>query len=884
MNRTELKCRIDELEHLPTLPHVAAQVLALPSGLSDSPVELAELVSSDPSLAAQILRAANASETGARTPCTGIPEAIDRLGPGFVHSTVLSIALSTVGSATVGNPVDQQAFWKHCVATGVCAELVADRMGSIYKPEAFVAGLLHDIGKIVLQMVAPEAYGRAVDAAQRHGLFILEAERRELGIDHALIGKWLSERWALPHLFTDVIWLHHHEPGTLDSTQYPVELIEVVNLANMLAHESLRNGARGANAVVSEDHLQRLGLRRSDLEEVRAQAPSALAARLQSLPASDDGALSAEALQKATRELLLAGARFDHQAKTLLAETKRLRALNGLHARLRPRQPLREVIDAVAEAVRTGLNIGAGACLAADARERLVLGRRWQAPHDRGRDFQINLDAAPTSALTTIDPALAGPLQKVAFVRADDGWAGAEVRAVARYDDLLVVPMRADNRTLGHIVLDMAPGAPVLSEADHASLQEFAEACGRALARQRAEESLVERSEELAAALWKKEVAFKKELQAERSNSEANVAAGAAQALSKHLAEITIQAQLLLHRHRSEADAGALGAIVQRSRRAHKVLEDLLAFARTPLPRLEPLLLHFLLHQTLAQHRDRLAEKDIHIVETYAEGVPRVLVDRHQFVQAVTELIKNAEDALAGRGGTLAVETSTSSDRRYVSVTISDTGPGVPPALRERVFEPFFSTREGQERLGLGLSLCRRVVEKLRGTIDLESTPGAGSRFILTFPSTVHLSAQRAASTSLPPEDDAAVAGPTVLVVDDEEALCRILRENLEQRGYRVETASDGLEGLRTVATQSIDLVLLDMCMPTRDGLSVLAELHDRFSSVPVIVMTGLASNEDVENALRLGARSCLSKPFELSHLLAEIEMVLAPDKRERKP
>src|SRR5690606_1160901 len=99
----------------------------------------------------------------------------------------------------------------------------------------------------------------------------------------------------------------------------------------------------------------------------------------------------------------------------------------------------------------------------------------------------------------------------------------------------------------------------------------------------------------------------------------------------------------------------------RQSRQAHKVLEDLIAFARTPLPKLEPILIHFVLHQLVAQHRDRLESENIHVVEKYAEGLPRVMVDRHQVVQAVTELIKNAEDAMRPQGGgMITVETAAS--------------------------------------------------------------------------------------------------------------------------------------------------------------------------------------------------------------------------------
>lgn len=885
MNKSELKCRIDRLEHLPTLPHVAAQVLTLPLDASGSAEGMAALISTDPCLTAEILRAANAPELGAQTPCLGLSDAVERLGPGLVHSTVLSIALSTVTSATTGVPAADKDFWTHGVACGVCAELVARRIGSRFAQNAFVAGLLHDIGKIVLDIVAPDAYARALDTATQNDLFILEAERQELGIDHTLIGKWLAESWELPHLFTDVIWLHHHAPGTLDATQYPVELIETVNLANTLAHDSLRNGAvHGRREAIPEDQLKRLGLSRADLDVLRLQAPAAIQDRLRGLQDAFDDHTSQEALQKATRELLTAGARFDTQVHGLREEVRRLRTIAELHAKLRSGQSLREVLEVIVDAARKGMGIGVGACVVADARERLLLGKWWRAPEDRPRELFQNLEESPSQALTNVDPRMMRALGDGIFARTGQGWSGAELTRADRREGFLVVPMCGEGRTVGQLLVDWPQTDARASAEQLESLQAFAEACGQAVARQRAEENLLERTEDLAAALWKKELAYKKGLQAERLNCEASVAAGAAHAFRKHLAEIVIQAQLMLHR-RTQDTGAAVEAIVDQSRRAHKVVEDLLGFARTPMPKLEPTLVHFLVHQVVSQCQDRLEQKGIRVVERYTEGLPRVLVDRHQFTQCVNELIRNAEDAMAERGGTLTIETNALHDRHSVTVSVADTGPGIPAGARDRVFEPFFTTHEGKGRLGLGLALCQRIVEKHRGTLEI-GDGGEGARFVLTFPSTVHLSSQRNAgrpAAAPAPVDEQTVEGPCILVVDDEEQLRRALKEHLIHRGYRAETASNGAEALRTIAASPIDLVLLDMRMPTRDGLSVLAELHARFSSLPVIVMTGLATPEEVEDALRLGARSCLSKPLEVSHLLSEIDAVLS-GRREVAP
>jgi putative nucleotidyltransferase with HDIG domain len=854
---------------------VAAQVLELSLDASESAEGMAALISTDPCLTAEILRAANSPELGAETPCLRVADAVSRLGAGLVHSTVLSIALSTVTSSATGVPAADRGFWMHCVATGVCAEVIATRIGSRYKNNAFVAGLLHDIGKIVLDLVDPEAYARAVDTARRHDLFILEAEQRELGIDHTLIGKWLAESWELPQIFTDVIWLHHHPSGTLDATQYPVELIEIVNAANALAHECLRS-SRGSREQISGDQLEALGLRRSDWDSVRNEAAAAVRERLRGMEGSLDEDHSSEALQKATRELLMAGARLDNQSKGIRQEVQHLRTIAEMGARLRSGQSLREVLDVIIDAARRGMGIAVGGCVVADARERMVLAKWWRNPEERPKELIHDLEREQPGALTQLDPGFMRAAGETTFKRNAQGWAGAALTAVSRRDNYMVVPLRGEGRTVGHLLVEKAVSNGIAE--DSRTIEAFAEACGNAVARQRAEENLLERTEDLAAALWRKELAYKKGLLAERLSAEANVAAGAAHALNRHLSEIAINAQLLLHRRQGDENSDALESIVEQSRNAHKVVEDLIAFARTPMPKLEATLIQFVLHQAVSQCQENLQARGIRLVERYAEGLPRVLVDRHQIIQCFRELIRNAEDALGANGGTITVETLAAADRHSVSIVVSDTGPGIPMSVRDRIFEPFFTTRESEGRLGLGLALCQRIVEKHRGMLDIESREGEGTRMVMTFPSTVHLTAQQRVkeTPAVVETEDQAVNGPCILVVDDEEQLCRALKEHLTHRGYRVHTAGDGIDALRTIATVAVDLVLLDMRMPTRDGLSVLNELHERFSSVPVIVMTGLATQEEIEDALRLGARSCLSKPLEIGHLLGEIDNVLS--------
>ena len=139
--------------------------------------------------------------------------------------TATGDALSPIVARSKPRGLDFGAYWRHAFACATCAESIAARIGSLHERAAYAAGLLHDIGKLVLDAVAPDDYAEALDLMRTQNVFVLEAERRTIGIDHALAGKWLAERWGLPEPLIGVIWLHHHPEESFESVACPVELI-----------------------------------------------------------------------------------------------------------------------------------------------------------------------------------------------------------------------------------------------------------------------------------------------------------------------------------------------------------------------------------------------------------------------------------------------------------------------------------------------------------------------------------------------------------------------------------------------------------------------------------------------------------------------------------
>jgi putative nucleotidyltransferase with HDIG domain len=195
---------------LPTLPTVIPQVLRIVENRRSSAGDLARVIGADQSLASRILRLANSAFYGFRREITSISHAVVLLGYDTVKSMVLAATVfDTLRDGDSGKTFDRQGFWLHAVATATAARTVARGLRLVDPDQAFVGGLLHDIGKVVLDRYFFRRYAEAAKLAGELPCLIREAEEIIFGVDHAEVGRWLAERWRLPRAIVEPIAFHH---------------------------------------------------------------------------------------------------------------------------------------------------------------------------------------------------------------------------------------------------------------------------------------------------------------------------------------------------------------------------------------------------------------------------------------------------------------------------------------------------------------------------------------------------------------------------------------------------------------------------------------------------------------------------------------------------
>jgi signal transduction histidine kinase/CheY-like chemotaxis protein len=261
----------------------------------------------------------------------------------------------------------------------------------------------------------------------------------------------------------------------------------------------------------------------------------------------------------------------------------------------------------------------------------------------------------------------------------------------------------------------------------------------------------------------------------------------------------------------------------------------------------------------------RAAGDEIDLRIALAPAASIVALGRGRIEQILLNLTLNARDAMPN-GGTLTIRTEVGEER--MRLTVADTGEGMPAEVAAHAFDPFFTTKGEGTGTGLGLSIVYGIVDRAGGKIDLDSTPGAGTRFTLELPL-----AQSAAHDEPAADQEAgSLRGVTVLVVDDEPTVRDLVTRVLEHHDARVMSAANGQDALAALGEHedAVDVVLTDIVMPSMSGIELARRLRSDRPGLPLVYFSG--DGGDVE---RPGDGPLLRKPFTPDALVSAIADVL---------
>ncbi len=739
---------LQQMEDLPTLPAVAVRVLQATSDEDSSAKDVVKIIQNDPPLTARILQLVHRSDVGVRGDVTSVERAVVLLGFEAVRSAVLAVSVFDTFKQTSENDGSQfgrEEFWKHSVAVACCAELLApmtkpmvaigDANGSktratekIDASEAFVAGLLHDLGKIALDAMLPKSFGKVVEAADLLRGNIADVERQVIGLDHMVVGKRLAEKWQLPATIRDCIWLHGQAPSALPASVRNPRLVNLITLADLLVREQhLGYSGNYTYSPSRQTLVEALGLAPGSVESVMQELVEYIEprARALGLGQTSAGELYQQALSRANKELGRVTGQLASKNRRLAIRAKFFDALSSFQSELRPDAPPQTVLRAIGQTAVEALDVTSAAVFSIPPGAELAEVLLFDNAGDVFETTIVECTNRPPKPPIGDGPVIAAGEELEWLLGAISPRLGHEHR--------YWICLEADGLCIGGVVWGAQQG-----EAQRLStqVQEFtalASGWGLALRTSQIREEARTLSEQLAESNRQLQTAQAELLRSKTMTSVGEMAAGAAHEMNNPLAVISGRSQLLASQLTDAKLKAAAHLIHEQSHRLSEIITELMDFAKPSPPRPVQTDLADLLERALHEAKAHHDVTDRSIEVTLAD-VPAVLVGPQQVSAALVEVIDNAIHATEANRGQVTVHGAFDPYSKRVVLTVSDNGCGMDETTQKCAFDPFFSAKTAGRRRGMGLPKALRWIEASGGSMRIESHPGQGTRTIVLLP------------------------------------------------------------------------------------------------------------------------------------------------------
>ena len=760
---------LQQLEDLPTLPAVAVRLLELTADDQSSLKEVVGLISSDPSMTARILQLVHRSDVGVRGEVSSVERAVVLLGFEAVRSAVLAVSVfQSFGSLSERRAAhfSRDEFWKHCVATACCAELLAvstrgqeprGSAGYLEESEAFICGLLHDLGKIALETILPKSFSRVVEAADLLRGNIADVERTVVGLDHMVVGKRLAERWNLPSVVRDCAWLHGQAPQALPATVKHPRMVNLVTLADMLVREQhLGYSGNYTFNIPRQVLLDAIGLTPQHVSEAMRRLVEEIEprARALGLGQTSSGELYQQALAQANKELGRISGQLAAKNRRLGIRARFFEALSEFQSGLRADAPPQAVLQAIAQTAIGVLGVPVVAVFSLPPTqqfaETIICDQTGQVIENSLIDLPKNGEPAdhPIAASPAPMPAesakpQAAECKRPAKPAPGDGpvlaaaeeleWFVSAVSPRLGHDQRFWICLEADGQCAGGVVWGGPRGEAQRLSPQVQELSVIASGWSLALRTAQIREEARALSEQLAESNRRLQNAQAEILRSRTMITVGEMAAGAAHEMNNPLAVISGRSQLLASQLSDPKFKAAAHLIHEQSHRLSAIITELMDFARPEPASVQPTELADVVRRAVDDAKAHYDPADRRIEVTVGE-VPLVVVDGRQVSAALTEVIENALHATDPRLGHIEIHSAYDPYSVRVVVTVADNGCGMDENTAKRAFDPFFSAKPAGRRRGLGLAKALRWVEASGGSIRVESRPGQGTHAILLLP------------------------------------------------------------------------------------------------------------------------------------------------------
>lgn len=695
--------------NLPVIPQILVQLIDACHQPEVDMQVISELVKKDAALAAKVLQLCNSAFIGARSSFIDIKQAVIYLGANAVKNLAISVSVQQIFRRVETNGLlNIDRFWYHSYQNAILAARIAEAVSYPNPPEAYLAGLLHDIGKLLLWMAFPGKYAPLLLKGIRcHNGRLAFLEQEKLQINHCDAGAWLTEQWGLPSLIHDSIRYHHHPT---DEVAQGLPLTRIIFLADLISHSE--DPEQECNEVA--DQFFRLApgqlakLQEGVDEQIREVAHQ-LGIRI---PTRSKSALEPEPESESIHKETCSG---------LISRIRDITQLTGVMENLLKAGDLNQVARALEQSLKILFNEEVCFFLLLDRTTRELKGfcsdeNRLINQVDSLRfDIERHRESLPARAIEL------GQLLHSFMNRPEgnDTLLDTQLTTLLGTEGMVLAPMTYRQQPVGLIVVGV-------SENTHLNLISHSTPLQLLAAQAAITVYMLQRKKEES-----------ERIAAERLEAASMLARKIAHEINNPLAILRNYIKILELKLKDQDDLREeLATLDKEFERIGSITEQLSDIASEKhLTHMEKIDINKALEEiTEIYTGGSLMDSDISITLQFDPDIPLLETDGNGLRQIITNLLNNAIDALEGKGS-ITVTTAADTDREKtgkVTITVADDGPGIEEDLKETLFQAGTTSKDGAHG-GLGLAIVKKTVQELGGSIALVPSD-AGATFSITLP------------------------------------------------------------------------------------------------------------------------------------------------------
>jgi len=702
--------KIKESGHVPILPEILLKLLEACDNEATSLTTVASLIDKDPSLSYKVLQLVNSAYFGLRTTYSGVDQAVVYLGANSIKNMAVTAAVHQVFRSDQFNNLKYfniHLFWYHSLKCATLARRFAERTGLANPEDSYLGGLLHDLGKLVLVSAYPKQY-ESVLAEITAADDLIEMERDHVGVSHCDIGVWLIRDWKLSPMIADTIG-YHHEP--IEKIEQALPLVKIVYVANQLSSTDLTSGNNMAETLLALSH--------EDIDQIIAgvneeilQISSELGIIVE-VPASENGQ---------DGRIVVKGADESSINRHLASRIKGISLLSGFLENVAQAGDRESMLKAFEQSMNVLFGYDRVMLLLPDRDGVLLCGTSSQKNKYQGLSRELILPVQNSTSLVV----KAYKDHALVYLNIDEeleNLADRQILSALGCRVVALIPLIAEQQGIGVVIVGLPGTMSELPKNDYRLIKTIVQ--------------------QVSLYLYLEEIKRRKadEVEAERKAAISMTARKFAHEVNNPLGIINnYLATLKLKVGGEEGIEKELGIITDEINRISSMVNQLDVFAQATFTTSDPTNLNKVIGDIVqlvtssflseaTTQIEFVADEKLPLVETSTDGIKQIMIN----------LMKNSSEAMGG-GGTITVTTKlTGGDglEQAVMVTVADDGPGLPDTVMENLFTPFITTK-GIGHSGLGLSIVKKAVSDLGGSISCTSEPEQGTSFNIMLPLKKH--------------------------------------------------------------------------------------------------------------------------------------------------